>query len=82
MWLSVAAALLMIGCGRKAADPLVSANVPTKQREGTTETAPKDPDSALYELCRAGNVSLNGAADTIEETLKTAKKARPFAQGD
>lgn len=45
------------------------------------EKPPSDPDEALYEMCRKGAVQLDGAADTIAETLQTAKKVKPFASG-
>jgi hypothetical protein len=81
-WLVVA--MLVIGCGAKPSEtapgPLTTARRSEKKPDIPVD--PKDPDAALYEICRKGHVQMNGAADTIQETLETAKKVKPFAIGD
>ena len=52
------------------------------ESDAAREADPENPDQALYEMCRAGTVQMNGAADSIEETLQTAKKVLPIATGE
>lgn len=55
---------------------------PKKDSKPSLPADPKDPDEALFEVCRTGTVQMNGAADTIEETLHTAEKVKSIATGE
>ncbi|HRI44220.1 MAG TPA: hypothetical protein PLL78_12470 [Fimbriimonadaceae bacterium] len=86
-WLALAG--LAVGCGERPATAESAAvsrpNQPVANGSNpgsTTEVEPPNPEQALYELCRAGTVQMNGAADSIEETLQTAKSVLPIATGD
>jgi hypothetical protein len=88
-WFWPALAVLLVGCARQPAESdAVTASNPRQpvaqapKSDAAREADPENPDQALYEMCRAGTVQMNGAADSIEETLQTAKKVLPIATGE
>lgn len=76
--------LVSVGCGSNSPEPEFRRSGPVAGR--TTDKPPvelpADPDEALFTMCRSGTVQLNGAADSIEETLKVAQKVVPFTTGE
>lgn len=87
-WGWLALATMFAGCGER---PATSTPSPSGQPgpvaqapkiDPVPEAEPDNPDRALYELCRAGTVQMNGAADSVEETLQTAKNVVPVATGE
>lgn len=83
-WIVVVCAWVVWGCGSPpdANEASVAPKKPTKDSKPSLPKNPSDPDEALYEVSRKGTVQMNGAADTIEETLATAEKVKAAATGE